>query len=332
MKKLIGAVLAAAVMLNGISAFAAGAIPDHKGTSMEGIEIGTKQLNSAVKSYSELFKLAGDQYGVDPNLLAAICMQESSGINYQYRDDGSEYPAWGIMQIEYTLNEAFAKFGEETTGERWTSEDRLDPEKAIPFAAYLISGYLIRYDCDYMKMVQSYNFGQTVLDRIIEAKGDDWLEERKNAAQYATNWPYETYGDAEYIEHVLRYYHNDIDYVGAKVRINDKLLKFSDQYPLLETIDGETYTMIPIRSVSEALDAEVKWNQKTLSVTITKDGHKMILFLNSDSALMDGEDIELECPVIMRHNRTLVPLRFIMEAFGVDVDWDGETRTVEIWK
>ncbi len=62
----------------------------------------------------------------------------------------------------------------------------------MPFAAYLISQSLIRYDCDYMKMIQSYNFGQTVLDRIIAAKGDDWLSERVNAAQYATNWPYNT--------------------------------------------------------------------------------------------------------------------------------------------
>ena len=121
------------------TAFASGAIPDHKGTSMEGIEIGTARLNSAVKSYSDLFEQAGDQYGVDPNLLAAICMQESSGRNLSYREDGSEYPAWGIMQIEHTLGEAFAKFGEDTTGERWTLQDRLDEEKAVPFAAYLIS-------------------------------------------------------------------------------------------------------------------------------------------------------------------------------------------------
>ena len=84
-------------------ALAAGAIPDHQGTSMDGIEIGTAQLNSAVKSYYDLFEQAGDQYGVDPNLLAAICMQESSGRNLSYRDDGSEYPAWGIMQIENTF-------------------------------------------------------------------------------------------------------------------------------------------------------------------------------------------------------------------------------------
>ena len=322
------AVLAAAVIASPVAAFASGAIPDHQGTSMEGIEIGTKPLGNAVKKYFDLFKAAGDQYGVDPNLLAAICMQESSGINYSYHDDGTPYPAWGIMQIEYTLEDDFANFGERTTGERWTLEQRLDEEKAIPFAAWLISKSLIRYDCDYMKMIQAYNFGQGMLNKIIEAKGDDWLSERANAVQYTTNWPYETYGDAQYIEHVLRYYHNDIPYVGAKIRLNGKLMSFEDQYPILETISGKTYTLIPIRGISEALGADVSWNGNTRAVTIKKDGRKMILFVDSDSAVLDGEDVQLDMPAMIKNNRTMVPLRFVMEAFGVDVDWDGNTRTV----
>lgn len=330
MKKIAGLILAAAMSVSSLTAFASGAIPDHRGTSMEGIPIGTEKLNSVVKSYSQLFKAAGDQYGVDPNLLAAICMQESSGRNLSYREDGSEYPAWGIMQIEYTLEKAFAQFGEDTTGEKWTLQDRLDPSKAVPFAAYLISQSLIKYDCDYMKMVQSYNFGQTVLDRIIAEKGDGWLSERANAAAYATNWPYEKYGDAQYIEHVMRYYHNDIEYIGAKVRINGELLAFDDQYPLLETVNGETYTLIPVRGISEALDAEVTWNGGDMTVEIKKDGSDMLLYIDSDTALFDGEEVTLEMPAMIKNGRTMVPLRFVMEAFDVEVDWDQDTRTVEI--
>ena len=332
MKKIIGAVLAAVISLTPLTGFAEGAIPDHRGTSMDGIEIGTAKLNSAVKSYSNLFKQAGDQYGVDPNLLAAICMQESSGINYSYREDGTPYPAWGIMQIEYTLEEAFKKFGERTTGESWTLNDRLDPKKAVPFAAYLISQSLIRYDCDYLKTIQSYNFGQTVLNRIIDAKGDDWMSERVNAAKYATNWKYETYGDPQYIEHVLKFYHDDIDYVGAKVRINGDLLAFEDQYPLLETVNGKTHTLIPVRGISEALDADVKWNGKSRTVEITKDGHDMLLRIDSDTAVFDDKEISLELPAMIKNNRTMVPLRFVMEAFDVHIDWDQDSRTVEILK
>ncbi len=49
MKKFIGMALAAVISASSFTALAAGAIPDHQGTSMDGIEIGTAQLNSAVK-------------------------------------------------------------------------------------------------------------------------------------------------------------------------------------------------------------------------------------------------------------------------------------------
>ncbi|MCD8391487.1 MAG: transglycosylase SLT domain-containing protein [Firmicutes bacterium] len=327
MKKTAAAIASAFVIaFSAVTAFASGAIADHSGTSMEGIAIGTEELGSSVKQYTDIFESAGEQYGVDPNLLAAICMQESSGRNLSYREDGSEYPAWGIMQIEKSLENSFAAFGLKTTGEEWTLEDRLDPSKAVPFAAHLISNMLIKYDCDYMKTVQAYNFGETVLNRIIEAVGDDWLSERANAKNYADNWSYDTYGDAEYIEHVFRYYHNDIPYVGAKVRLNGTLIDFDDQFPVIE--DGRT--LIPIRALSEELGADVEWNGDYYRAEIEMNGIEIILPINSTTAYVDGEPTELDVPAQIRNGRTMVPIRFIMEEFDVSVDWDDDTRTVLI--
>ena len=329
MKKIITAALAAITLTTAsYPALASGAIPDHCGTSMESIEVGTHSLAKAVKQYSDIFKSAGEQYGVDPNLLAAICMQESSGRNLSHREDGSEYPAWGIMQIEYTNEKAFANFGERTTGVAWTLEDRLDPTKAVPYAAWLISESLYHYDCDYMKMVQSYNFSTYVLDKIIDDKGDDWIKYRKEAAAYVKDWPYETYGDAEYIEHVLRYYHDDIEYRGAKVRVNDELVKFEDQAPLV--VDDRT--MIPIRAVAQTLGAYAAWDGKNYQAIVTCKGTTIKIPINSDTAYVDDAEVQLDCEAQIMNDRTMVPLRFIAEAFGIEVDWDQETRTVLIEK
>ncbi len=301
-------------------------IPDHRGTDLSQFEFGTRRIASNVFGYSEIFKKAGDQYGIDPNILVAVCMQESGGVNYSYRADGTPYPAWGIMQIEYTNEKAFAQFGLDTTGVEWTLEDRLDPEKAVPYAAYLLSEALYDYDADYAKMLQSYNFGQTVLDRIIEAKGDEWLEERENAVDYVSNWAYESYGDKLYIEHVLSYYHNNIDYVGAKVRVNNTLVKFANQYPII--VDGTT--LIPVRAISEMLGAEVTWNGEEGHVHIDKDGRMIDLYIGDTTAFIDDEPYGLEIPAEVVNNRTLVPLRFVAEALDTTVNWNGETRTVEV--
>lgn len=323
MKKIITALVA--IMMCTSTAMAA-VIPDHNGTDLGLFAIGTKKVSSKVKSYSAIFKAAGDQYGVDPNILAAVCMQESGGINYQYYSDGTPRPAWGIMQIESTNEKAFANFGLDRTGTAWTLDDRLDPEKAVPYAAYLLSEALYKYNYDYAKMLQSYNFGETVLNRIIAATGDNWLDERKNAVEYVTNWPYKSYGDALYIEHVLAYYRNDIDYVGAKVMLDGELVKFNDQYPIIE--NGTT--LVPIRAVSEMLKADVSWNQAQGIAYVNKSGKNIELHTGTTTAYINGKRYELEVSAEVVNNRTLVPLRFIAEALDVNVTWHGENRMVEL--
>lgn len=324
LKKMIMSTLAAMIVVSTVSE---AKIPDHRGTDLSLFEIGTKQLVSRVTQYSELFKEAGNQYGIDPNVLAAVCMQESAGVNYSIRPDGTEYPAWGIMQIEYTHERSFAEFGLDRTGVAWTLKDRLDPEKAIPYAAYLLSESLYKFDDDYIKMIQGYNFGDTVLIRIMNAVGDKWLDERINAAKYADNWKYEKYGDAKYAEHVLAYYHNNIDYIGAKVRKDGKLIKFSDQYPII--IEGTT--LIPVRAVSEELGADVIWDGENGIVTITKGDKTIKLYTGTNIAYINNIKYTLEHSADIINNRTLIPLRFVSESLDLTVDWDGETRTVNIY-
>lgn len=322
LKKAAAALTALALFLS-TPAFAS-SIPDHCGTDISDIEIGTMALSKNVTRYNHLFKQSGDQYGIDPNILAAICMQESSGINYDYYDDGTPRPAWGIMQIEYTCEQDFAAFGLDYSGVKWTLEDRLDPEKAVPYAAHRLSEALYKYDNDYAKMLQSYNYSDYTLKKILDAVGDDWMDERVNAVDYVENWPYENYGDPLYVEHVLRYYHNDIEYIGAKVRLNNKLVKFNDQYPIVD--DG--YTLIPVRAVSESLGAKVDWDGKAQLVTITKGGTSIKLYIDNNTAYINGSECELDMPAQMINNRTMVPLRFVAETFDLNVDWDGNTRTV----
>lgn len=56
-----------------------------------------------------------------------------------------------------------------------------------------------------------------------------------------------------------------------------------------------------------------------------------ISFKVGDSILkINGEDVEVETPYVVGEGTTLVPLRVISEAFGAEVTWDGETKTVVI--
>ncbi|WFD10335.1 stalk domain-containing protein [Tepidibacter hydrothermalis] len=89
-------------------------------------------------------------------------------------------------------------------------------------------------------------------------------------------------------------------------------------------------TLIPVRAISEGLGADVKWNAEDKKVIITKDDVEIILSLEDGKAYVNGEEKEIDVPAEIMSNRTIVPLRFIAENLGLDVDYDKETETIEL--
>lgn len=52
------------------------------------------------------------------------------------------------------------------------------------------------------------------------------------------------------------------------------------------------------------------------------------LMIGKNQALVNNEAIQLDSPVYVKNNRTMVPIRFIAEILGSDVSWDRTTSTV----
>lgn len=44
-----------------------------------------------------------------------------------------------------------------------------------------------------------------------------------------------------------------------------------------------------------------------------------------------NDAVPLDAPAMLYNDRTLVPLRAVSEAFDCEVQWDGETKTVNIY-
>lgn len=80
-------------------------------------------------------------------------------------------------------------------------------------------------------------------------------------------------------------------------------------------------TMLPARFVAENLGAVVSWDGKTESVTIEGNNRYIELFVGSNLAKIDGETITLDSTPFIQNGRTYVPVRFISEALGANVEW-----------
>lgn len=89
-------------------------------------------------------------------------------------------------------------------------------------------------------------------------------------------------------------------------------------------------TMVPIRAVAEALGADVDWVQDTQEIVMTRAGVTVTMTLNSTTAAIDGETVEMDVAPYATDGRTLIPARYVAEFFGQKVDWDGNRRQVLI--
>ncbi|WP_342746590.1 copper amine oxidase N-terminal domain-containing protein [Paenibacillus rigui] len=92
--------------------------------------------------------------------------------------------------------------------------------------------------------------------------------------------------------------------------------------------DGST--LVPFRAISEALKAEVSWNAEERSVTVTRDGITVKLFIDSAKAYVDGKEVTLEVPAAIVDGNTVVPVRFVSEALKAAVNWESESQSVII--
>ncbi len=91
-------------------------------------------------------------------------------------------------------------------------------------------------------------------------------------------------------------------------------------------------TLVPMRAIFEELGANVTWNQKTKGISASKGSTKISLTLNQKTAKVNGKTVTLTVPPKAINGHTLVPLRFVSEALGADVKWDGSTETIFITK
>lgn len=96
--------------------------------------------------------------------------------------------------------------------------------------------------------------------------------------------------------------------------------------------NNEGTVMVPVRFVSEQLDADVKWNAELRQVTITDplSGNVVVLTIDSKQATVNGIAKTLEKEAVLVEGTTFIPVRFVSESLGADVKWEQDTQTVII--
>jgi hypothetical protein len=109
------------------------------------------------------------------------------------------------------------------------------------------------------------------------------------------------------------------------IKINGKIM-IADQKPII--INGRA--VVPLRSIFEALGANIQWDGKNSTVHATKGKKKVRLKIGDLKASVDGRTVKLDQKAVIINNRTMVPVRFVSEALGSKVEWDAKNLTIHI--
>ena len=112
------------------------------------------------------------------------------------------------------------------------------------------------------------------------------------------------------------------------VTVDGNTLQFPLQDPII--IDGRT--LVPMRTIFEALGAEVQWIDENgvKSIIATTEDTTINMTIDSDKFYVNGEEKTLDVPAQLINDKTLVPIRAVSESLGCSAEWENETKTVII--
>ncbi len=112
-----------------------------------------------------------------------------------------------------------------------------------------------------------------------------------------------------------------------RVSLNEQPMNFDDVPQIIED-----RTFVPMRALLEALGAQVDWDSANRQAIGVTSSMKLQMIIGSPQAYINGAAFPLEDRDKARllNDRTYLPLRFVSEGMGYDVEWVGETRTILI--
>lgn len=163
-----------------------------------------------------------------------------------------------------------------------------------------------------MELLQARGMSQEELEKAIEELEEAIAGEDNEADNYKALAKMKELKGKKYETYVN----------GKKVVYDD------DAQPLLEN----NRTLVPFRKLAEILGAEVIWDSEKMQISVAKDGKSVLITISEGTALIDGNAVNLDAPAKIYKNRTMVPLRFLAEAFDTTVDFYPEACLISIKK
>lgn len=92
------------------------------------------------------------------------------------------------------------------------------------------------------------------------------------------------------------------------------------------------YAMVPIRQTAEKFGISVDWNADSQEVTLTKNDKSLAMKIGETKVSLGGQTAYMPVEAMLIDKTTMVPLRFVFEFFGKEVNYDDwGPKGIRIW-
>ncbi len=93
-------------------------------------------------------------------------------------------------------------------------------------------------------------------------------------------------------------------------------------------VDQTNRTQVPFRSTMESFGCVVSWDGDHQTAVAEKDGTVVEVPIGEPYIIKDGQQIANDTSALIKENRTYLPIRSVLEAFGASVNWDSDSQSV----
>lgn len=118
------------------------------------------------------------------------------------------------------------------------------------------------------------------------------------------------------------------------LQINSKTAKVDGRSVAMDvapsTMMGTTY--VSLRTLATALGADIAWNPAKGEVTVMAGSDRIVFWIGNDIAQVNGKNVKASAKSFIRDGRTQVPLRFVAELLGWDLNWNTADWSITLTK
>ncbi len=114
--------------------------------------------------------------------------------------------------------------------------------------------------------------------------------------------------------------------------VGNNIVKIDPEDDKVVPMIVDSRTLVPVRFIAEKLGMSVNWNGETREVSFSGNGYNVNMTLDKAEYTVNDKPYTLDVPASSINDRTMIPLRAMAEAVGMQVEWDGERKLIYLGK